>query len=163
MLLLLAFTALPGCEEPATSDDEVLFVVVTNGAVQRDHRCPQVRDAELSSQNGPPPLGPLPPTVLDALWKRIEIAPAEAVQDCLAEVLTYNECFRELTCEAFSERVVPAWLVGNNFAPCGCGVNSGIANPGPFAVPGLPGALASCTDILPVAMIHSAPGFTCPE
>lgn len=133
-------------------DREALFVTATSGSTQHDHSCQHVRDEEFSLHNGL-----LTKSQADALHARIADADVSDVQRCLAEVQAYNECFLALPCDAFSDRPVPAWLLGADAAPCACGV---VAMP--FAGP-LPATLNDCTAILPVAVAPPRLGVTCPD
>jgi hypothetical protein len=136
------------------ADREALFVIATSGATQGDHPCQQVRDAEFSLRTGF-----LTKSMADTLRQRIAEAELGDVQDCLKDVEAYNQCFLDLSCDAFTggSGAVPAWALGANTAPCACGVVRA-----PFGGP-LSSSLASCVGILPVSVGPPRPGFACPS
>ncbi len=135
------------------TEREGFFAILTNGAIQHDHRCAAVRNAESSTRNGF-----LPQAAVNALRSRIANADLSDVERCLADVEVYDKCFLDLPCTAFTaETAHPVWLAGSAAAPCGCGVDfRGVA--GPFASPMLPEVLSSCASLLPVAALPPRPG-----
>ena len=160
LLVVVAFGLVFGCAGQGRPDPDrdALFATVTNGSIQRGHTCPEVRDAEISSRNGE-----LPMSVTSAVQRNIEDAELGDVQRCLAEVKSYNQCFLDLPCEAFSSGTTPAWLLGAEAAPCGCGVDTEKVPPGPFATRGvLPDTLAACAGLLPILSPLPRPIVSCP-
>ena len=157
-LALCLVCSCAGRTESAPERDE-LFAIVTDGSIQRRHPCEIVRDAEVSSRNGF-----FPKLALDAFRTRLETAELVDAQHCLADVRAYNQCFLALPCKAFDPAALPAWLLGAEGAPCGCGVVGADRTPGPFATRGvLPDTLAGCAGLLPISAGPPRPVAACPD
>lgn len=142
-----------GARSEIETEREALFAIVTNGALQHDHPCGTVRSAEISTRNGF-----LEEAEVNAAHSRIASADLGSVQQCLAQVQAYDECFLNLPCSAFTPGAArPVWLSGSKAAPCGCGVDyRGAA--GPFAGSKFPEALSACVGLLPVTTLPPMPG-----
>lgn len=134
-------------------DREALFTIVTDGALQRDHPCPEARDNEVSLNNGY-----LPESEASALHTKIAQADLSEVQPCLAQVREYDACFAAVSCAVLAATgSFPAWLLGPELAPCACGVDTEHVQQ-PFAESPLPETLTACTGLLPVSRVPPRPG-----
>ncbi len=153
LLVLLLFGC--GGRSEWGPDREELFVSATSGSTQHEHPCQNVQDTEFSLRTGF-----LTKSMADALHERIAQADADDVHRCLADVQTYNRCFLALPCEVLADATTPAWLLGDQSAPCACGVVH--ESLGPFAGP-VPSSLSNCIGILPVTVGPPRPGIGCPE
>lgn len=158
LILIYLVGLAPGCaghSEP-DSDRTELFAITTGASPLRDHRCEPARLSVAATVDGMPTLEKR------ALRANIDAAKLTDVQRCLAEVRAYDDCYLALACGAFAESVVPAWLLGPELAPCGCGVTNR-ERAGPFASPlPLPDTLASCVGIFPVIDAGGKSRGTCP-
>jgi hypothetical protein len=152
-----ALAGAAGCGGETESERDELFSLVSGGSMQRAHTCQAVRDEETSLW-----AGFAPEQSWEMLRLRVDQAASDEVTRCLDEVRAYNECFLALPCSAFVDRAQPAWLLGTQFAPCGCGVESG-PTIGPFVERRgtLPENLRACAEILPIGPLPPEVGFTC--
>ena len=134
-------------------DREALFTIVTDGALQRAHPCPEARNDEVSLKNGF-----LPESAAAALRERIEHAELSDVQLCLTQVLAYDACFLSVSCDVLAATgAAPAWLLGAKVAPCACGVDTEHL-PNPFVDRPLPETLTACVGLLPISLAPARPG-----
>ena len=134
-------------------DREALFTIVTDGALQRAHACQEVRNREVSLENGS-----LPESRAAALRERIDRAELSDVQLCLTQTRAYDTCFLSVTCDVLATTgALPAWLLGPEAAPCACGVDTEHLEQ-PFAEGPLPETLAACVGLLPISRAPTRPG-----
>jgi len=152
LLVCLFISCAGGCSGDSNSDRQALFDTVTSGSLQHDHPCQEVRAHEASVRR----LGSIPIEYVSALQVRIDQAPLENVTSCLIAVQAYDECFRALSCNAFTDTTQPAWMMGSEAAPCGCGVED--RSRAPFGGPRLPASLSACINLLPIGAGPPKPG-----
>ena len=161
LLLAFAVCLALGCDGRIAPDPdrELLFTILTDGALQRAHPCQEARNREASLKNGF-----LPESNAALLRERIEDAELSDVQLCLKQVRAYDVCFLSVSCDLLATTgALPAWMFGSEAAPCACGVDTEHLEQ-PFAEGPLPEMLSACVGLLPIARVSPLPGRggTCP-
>lgn len=138
---LLGVALCASCGGKVRTDREMLYELVLSNELHEEHACRDIlRPINLYISE----------ELRSALWRRIEYAEIDKVSRCLHQVEEYNTCYSNLDCDALAEGVYPAWALGRNMAPCGCGVSDRNRLSSPLAVPLFEG-LNACSLILPIA------------